>query len=89
MVIDVTAIGPAPTVVPLIECFDVRSGKWYPILTGAAIVAVGTTVLRVYPGMAAVANLRADDMLSEQVRLSMTHGNADSITYSAAVHLVQ
>jgi hypothetical protein len=89
LVIDVTAIGPAPSVVPTVACFDTRSAKWYPIIVGPALVAVGTTVLRCYPGITPVAGLAVADVITEQVRLSMAHGNADSITYSAAIHLVQ
>ena len=88
-VIDVTAIGAAPSVTPTIHCFDVKSAKWYPILVGPALVAIGTTVLRCYPGLVPVANLTVADIITEQVRLTMTHGNADSITYSATFHLVQ
>jgi hypothetical protein len=87
VVIDVTAVGVTPSVTPSIECQDVLSGKWYTLLTGAAITAVGTVVLRAFPGAAVLANLTANDALTERVRLTMTHGNATTITYSASGHL--
>lgn len=89
LVIDVTAVGAAPSVTPTVECQDVRSGKWYPIIVGAPLTAIGTRVLRCYPGLTPVANLTVADVITEQIRLAMAHGNADSITYTAAIHLVQ
>lgn len=86
-VIRTTAIGAAPSVVPAIEGLDPLSGVWYTILTGAAIVAAGTTVLRVYPSFTPVANLTAGDLLPPTWRLTMTHGNSDTITYSASAQL--
>lgn len=87
-VIDVTAVTSTPSVVPTIDGFDSLSGKWYNLLTGDAITATGTTVLKVYPGIAATANAAAADVIPDVFRLVMTHADTDSITYSAAVHLV-
>jgi hypothetical protein len=89
VVVDVTAIVTAPSITVTLEQQDVASGKWYPLLVSAAIVATGTTVLRVYPGLVAAANLVANDVLTEAVRVTVTHGNANSITYSVSAHLVQ
>lgn len=64
LVIDITAItGTTPTYTVTIEGKDPTSGKYYPILASAALTAVGTTVLRVYPGFTAAANLTANDAL--------------------------
>ncbi len=89
LLIDVTAVGVTPSVVPTIEGVDVASGKVWPILTGAAIVAVLTRALRVAPLLVAVANLTAQDVLPERVRITMTHGNGITITYSVTAHLIQ
>lgn len=86
-VIRTSAIGAAPSVVPLIEAQDPLSQQWYPLLTGAAITATGLVVLRVYPGVAAAANLSVPDFVPPIWRLTMTHGNADSITYSASAFM--
>lgn len=91
VVIDVTAIGPAPSVVPSLDAVDVASGKVWNLLTGAALTAVtGSTprVLRVAPGLVVAANLAANDVVPERIRLTMTHANADSMTYSASLHLL-
>jgi hypothetical protein len=89
LVIDVTAIVTAPSVTVAIEAFDATSGKWVALLTSAAITAVGTTVLRIYPGLAVAANLSANDVLWEQIRVTPTHANGNSITYSISAHLIQ
>lgn len=89
VVIDVTAIGPAPSVVPTIDAIDVASGKAWNLLTGAALTAItGATprVLRIAPGITVAANLAAADLVPERIRITMTHGNADSITYTVCVH---
>lgn len=86
-VIRTSALAAAPSVVPSIEAQDPLSQQWYTILTGAAITATGLIVLRVYPGVAAVANLSSSDFLPSIWRLTMTHGNSDSITYTASAQL--
>lgn len=88
VVIDVTAIGAAPSVTPTLAAYDPLSGKWYALLTGAAITATGTTVLKVYPGITAAANVAASDVVPDTFRVSMAHGNGDSITYTVSCHLV-
>lgn len=88
LVIDVTAITSTPSVVPTIDAYDPLSGKWYNLLTGNAIVATGTTVLKIYPGIVAVPNGAASDVVPDVFRVVMTHADADSITYSVAAHLV-
>lgn len=88
VVIDVTAVTATPSVVPTIDGYDDLSGKWYNLLTGAAITATGTTVLKIYPGIGTVANAAASDILPATWRVVMTHGDADSITYSVAANLL-
>jgi len=87
-VIDVTAITATPSVVFSIEAVDALSGQVFSLLDSVAIVAVGTTVLRVYPGLTAAANLVANDLLPWQWRVTATHADADSITYSVAANLM-
>lgn len=88
VVIDVTAVALTPSVVPTIDGYDVLSDKWYTLLTGAAITATGTTVLKIYPGITATANVSASDIIPSQIRVVMTHADTDSITYSVAAHLM-
>lgn len=88
IVIDVTAVTSTPVVTPTIDGFDPLSGKWYNLLTGAAITATGTTVLKVYPGITAVANGAASDVVPDVFRVGMAHADSDSATYSVSAHLV-
>lgn len=87
IVIDVTDVTATPSVVPTVEGKDPLSGKYYTLLTGAAITATGTTILKVFPSATAVANLAANDFVPSKFRVTMTHGDADSITYSIGANL--
>lgn len=86
VIIDVTAVSATPSVVPTIDGKDPLSGKFYPIGTGAAITSTGTTVLRVHPEIPSAANLTFQDFLPETYRVTMTHADADSITYTVGVN---
>lgn len=88
LVIDVTAITGAPSIVITIQGKDILSGKYYTILVSAAINAVGTTILRVYPALTAAANLISNDILTRTWRVSVVNANADSITYSVGASLI-
>src|SRR5690348_2806317 len=68
LVIDVTAITATPSVTPKIEGVDSLSGKAFALITGAAITATGTTVLTVYPGVTASANVSVSDVLPDRSR---------------------
>lgn len=84
-----TAATSTPSVVPTIEGYDETTGAWYTLLTGAAITDGSTTVtLKVYPGITAVNNVAVSDHLPPLWRLTMTHADTDSITYSAGANLL-
>lgn len=80
--INVTAISGAPSVVFTIEGIDPISSATYTILASAAVTAPGLTVLRVCAHLAAAANTVAKDILPQALKITATHGNANSITYS-------
>lgn len=88
LVINVTSITSTPSVVFTIEGRDILSGEYYTILASAAIVATGTTILRVYPGLTASTNLVANDILPRTIRIKAVHADADSITYSVGISLI-
>lgn len=88
LIIDVTAIAATPSVVCTIDAYDPVSGKYYNQLTAAAVTATGTTVLKIGRGLTAAANLTANDVLPSTIRITMTHGDADSITYTVAASLI-
>jgi len=87
IIIDVTAIAATPSVVPTVEGWDSISESWYSILVGVAITATGTTVLKVGPGVGAVANGAANDYLPNRWRVSMAAADADSMTYSIGANI--
>jgi hypothetical protein len=88
-IIDVTAITATPSVVFTIEGKDALSGIYYPLLVSVAITATGTTILRVYPDLNASPNSVASDILPVTWRITATHADADSITYSVGVNYVR
>ena len=86
LVIDVTA-GAGFSITPIIEGKDPVSGKYYTILTGAAITTTGTNVLKIYPGISANPNASANDILPKTWRVRVTHADATSVTYSVGANL--
>ena len=87
VIIDVTSVTATPSVVPTIDGYDFLSGNWYNLLTGIAITATGTTVLKIAPYITAVANGAAKDILPRKWRVVMTHADTDSITYSVGANV--
>jgi len=83
LVVDATSITLTPSITVSILGVDRLSGKTHTILTGAAVTTVSTQVLRVGPGLTAGTNI-ANDYLPSVFRISVAHGDADSITYSIA-----
>lgn len=89
---DVTVIAGTPSLVPVVQCKDSVSGKYEALLTGAAVTAVGTHSYLVYPGAgAASADVTqvAGFPLCRTWRVAVTHGTADSVTYSVGASLAQ
>jgi len=87
LVIDCTVDPAAASVVFDVDFRDPISGKYITMLASSAIAAVGTTVLQVGPGLVAAANSISAHPLSSDVRITATHADADSITYSVSAFL--
>lgn len=83
LIIDVTTGAATPLVTPSIRGIT-ESGKVYTVLTGAQITAItpATIVMRIGDGVVDVANLGSSIPLPAKWRVVMTHGDADSLTYS-------
>lgn len=89
-VIDVTATSATPSVVFTIEGKDPLSGAFWTILTDAAVTATGTTFLQVGKDITAATNVAANQFLPDEYRVTATHADADSITYSvSAIHMIE
>lgn len=84
--INVTNLGVAQTVTPVIKGFDPISGQTFTILTGAAINATGFTRLRVGPHIASGANI-AQDFLPDQIQVSLTLNNGTNVSASISFDL--
>jgi hypothetical protein len=87
VMIDATAIVSTPSITVKIQGVDVLTGKTWDILTSTAIATAVTTVLKVRPGITPVTNVAVADIIPPIVRIVVSHGNANSITYSVTAHL--
>ncbi len=81
VVLNVTSAGTGSITLE-IDGKDPASGTYFALLVGAAVTTVGTTVYRVYPGLTAVANATASDVLPRTWRIKVTANNANAMTYS-------
>lgn len=85
LIINVFAVTSTPSVVANITF---NAASTFSLLTSVPITAVGLTVLSLYPGFTAVANVTANQSLPDNWIVQMTHGNANSIRYSVDAHLL-
>lgn len=75
------------TYTPHIQGKDPVSGVYYDILVGSAISATGTTVLKVYPGIAVLANGAASDILPQTWRVQLIGASTPSMVLSVEAYL--
>ncbi len=80
--INATASAATPSVVFTIEVKDPVSAKYTAVATSAAITGAGHTVVTVYPGITAAANVSISHVLGRTWRVTATAADADSLTYS-------
>jgi len=85
-VLDVTEITSTPSITLKIE--GKVNGKYYTILEGAAVTTVSVNTYRVFPHLTAVANSIANDVIPKTFRITVTHANTNSITYSVGYSLI-
>lgn len=88
VILDVTAVAATPSIVLKIQAQDPASEKWYDLLESAAVTGTGTNVYKVLGGVAATANVSVSDKIPEKIRIRVEHADADSITYSVGINLV-
>lgn len=87
LTMDVTAVTATPSLTVTIDGLDPVSGKYYNLLTSTAIATAVTTTWRIGPGLTNSANLIANDVLPSTIRITVTHGDADSATYVMGANL--
>lgn len=89
LIVDVTAIsGVGATLVVSIKGKDPVSGKYQLLLASAGLTAVGTYVLTVYPGLTAVANAVANDVVPRTYRAEAAISGTTPLV-SATVSAIQ
>lgn len=86
IILDATVIGTGSITIS-INGKDPASGKYYNILTGAAVVTNSTNRYRVNPHLAAVTNSIAQDILPRVFQIVVTANNANAVTYSVGYNL--
>lgn len=75
------------SITPTIEAYNVASSAWYTILTGAAISATGTTVLKVGPAITPATNVAVSDFLPASWRVKLTAAGSTILTASVGYNL--
>ena len=88
VVIDSTVVGTA-TLTLTIDGKDKASGKYYNLLTGAAISTNATTRYKLSPYLASVANVTANDLVPVIFRITVTQGGTGNATYSCGYTLLR
>jgi hypothetical protein len=68
-----------------IEGKDVTSGTFYTILSSGNLATNQFKRLTVFPGAPVSANASANDLLPKEIRVVITHNNANTITYSVGI----
>ena len=90
LVIDITALtGVGPTLTVTLQGKDAASGKYFNILVSAALAAVATTVLEVYPGIANAANVTQGVSLPRTWRvIAVIAGTTPAVTATVGASLI-
>ena len=87
VVLDATVHAVSAALTITIDRKDSTSGKYINILTSASITTVSTNTIRVALGAPVTANVSANEPLPNTVRIGVTHGNANAVTYTVSAHL--
>ncbi len=77
------------TYTPHIQGKDPVYGTYYDVLVGPPISATGTTILKVYPGLSAIANGSASDILPATWRVQMIGASSPNMALSVTAYLEQ
>lgn len=77
-----TAKSDTPSVTVKISTWDSKAKAYVDLLTSAALTDVGSTVIQVGGVGAAVTNVADARHPGKRVKVTLTHGDSDSLTYS-------
>lgn len=88
LILDVTAnAGGLGSVTVTINGKDPASGKYYLLLSGAAVTTVSTNVYHIGPSLTAAANVTANAAIPEIFQVVVTANNANPMTWSCGLNL--
>jgi hypothetical protein len=87
--LDLTAFTTAASLTINIQEWVPSKQAYVTVLSSPVIAANGTTFLRMFPMAAEVANLSRSAFLPKKWRVTVTHGNGNSHTYSLDVQLIR
>lgn len=79
VVVDISAVAGGATLTVRIQGKDPVSGKYFTMLTSTALAAQATTVLTIFPGATAAANVTVNDRMPRTWRISYDIGTATTI----------
>lgn len=88
LLVDVTSLTATPTITVSIKGAVPGTGTEYTILESSGISAVGVTQLEIGPGLVESANHATSALLPQELIISVTHSDADEITYTVWAILI-
>ena len=83
--ISCTAAGVTPSVVFNISGYNPGSDSYPTLLSSSAVTGISVTRLTISPVVATVANASLTMQIPDTVKVTATHGNSVSITYSVSL----
>lgn len=92
-VIDITSVSTSGSVSLVLEGYDETLGKYFTLISSAALTSSGITVVNVHPDLTAVTNKIAQDFLTDKWKATVTHTGFDgtnpaSVTYAVSAHML-
>jgi hypothetical protein len=87
-VYDATTVTSSGSFTLEIDAKDEVSGKYYSLLTGAAVSTVSTNVYTVYPGITVTANQSSSDVLPRIWRVKTTYNSGTNQTFTVGCSVI-
>lgn len=88
VVLDLTAFTTAASLTMSIQAYDPGKEDWITLLADAAVTSISTSMLRIGRGVPTVANESIGVFVPLLWRVVVTHGNANSHTYSVSARVL-
>lgn len=85
---NLTAFSTTASLTMSVEFYDTNSAAWVSVLAATALTATGTKRLLIGPRLVTAANAVLASLVWPRWRVVMTHGNANSHTYSVSARVV-